>query len=83
MYIADGSAKNIVHVFFKSKKINLVAKITQSAFLCVIFHVKYKKIIVFALISHNDLQTSISNMASSRKIGRLFAEMAPSCFEVS
>ena len=71
MYIADWSANNIVHVFFK---VNLVAKITQSAYLCVIFHVKVQKIIIFALISH---------MASSRKIGRLYAEMAPSCFEVS
>ena len=41
MYIADWSAKNIVHVFVK---VNLLAKITQSAYLCVIFHVKYKKL---------------------------------------
>ena len=42
MYIADWSAKNIVAVLFF--KVNLVAKITQSAYLCVIFHVKYKKL---------------------------------------
>ena len=38
---------------------------------------------IFPLISHNDLQTSISNMASSKNIARLNAEMALSCFEVS
>ena len=47
------------------------------------FSCKVKKIISFALISHNDLQTSISYMASSRKIGRLYAEMAPSCFKLA
>ena len=38
---------------------------------------------IFPLSSHNDLQTSISNMASSKHIARLNAEMAPSCFEDS
>ena len=38
---------------------------------------------IFPLSSHNDLQTCISNMASSKNIARLNAEMAPSCFEVS
>ena len=63
-----------VHVFqlFSTIKVNLVAKIKQSAYVCVIFHVKYKKNIIFALISHNDLQTSISNLGSFRNIGRLW-----------
>ena len=38
---------------------------------------------IFPLSSHNDLQTSISNMASSKNKARLNAEMSPSCFEVS
>ena len=38
---------------------------------------------IFPLSSHNDLQTYISNMASSKNIAQLNAEMAPSCFEVS
>ena len=38
---------------------------------------------IFPLSSHNDLQSSISNMASSENIAPLNAEMAPNCFEVS
>jgi len=39
---------------FTTIKVNIVAKITQSAYLCVIFHVKQKKITIsrcFTLIS--------------------------------
>ena len=36
---------------------------------------------IFPLSSHNDLQISISNMASSKNIVRLNAEIAPSCFD--
>ena len=37
-------------------KVNLVAKIMQSAYICIIFHVKHKKIIIsrgFNLISNS------------------------------
>ena len=47
-----------VHVFqlFSTIKVNLVAKIMQSAHLCVIFHVKHKKITIsrgFNLLSNS------------------------------
>ena len=32
---------------FSTMKVNLVAKIMRSAYLCVIFHVKHKKITIF------------------------------------
>ena len=32
-------------------KVNLVAKITQSAYLCVIFHVKHKKLLFLAVLT--------------------------------
>ena len=38
-------------MFFKllsTIKVNLVAKIMQSAYLCVIFHVKHKKMVIFS-----------------------------------
>ena len=38
---------------------------------------------IFPLSSHNDLQTSISNMASSKNKAWLNVEKSPSCFEVS
>ena len=38
---------------------------------------------IFPLSSHNDLQTSICNMASSKNIAQFNAEMSPSCFEDS
>ena len=45
-----------IYMFFKLLyKVNLVAKIMQSAYLCVTFHVKHKKITIsrdFDLISY-------------------------------
>ena len=41
-----------IHVFFKilsTMKVNLVAKIMQSAYLCVISHVKHKKLLFLIL----------------------------------
>ena len=36
---------------FSTIKVNLVAKIMQSAYLCVIFHVKHKKIPFLAVLT--------------------------------
>ena len=42
-----------IHVFSTSfnDKVNIVAKIKQSAYLCVIFHVKHKKLQVLAVLT--------------------------------
>ena len=42
-----------IHVFltFLTIKENIVAKIMQSTYLCVIFHVKYKKLIFLAVLT--------------------------------
>ena len=41
-----------IHFFqlFSTIKLNLVAKIMQSAYLCVIFQVKLKKLLFFAVL---------------------------------
>ena len=42
-----------IHVFqlLSTIKVNLVAKIMQSAYLCVIFHVKHKKLLFLAVLT--------------------------------
>ena len=43
--------KYLLFQLLSTIKVNLVAKIMQSAYLCVIFHVKHKKLLFLAVLT--------------------------------
>ena len=45
------SEKYMFFQLFSTKKVTLVAKIMQGAYLCVIFHAKHKKLLFLAVLT--------------------------------